>query len=341
MTRTIVVTGASGYVAKHVIAEALRRGFRVRGTLRDMGKADRIATIMQDWVGDAASKLEFFKADLLSDDGWNEVMQGADALLHTAMIVYTKEPRDPEPVMHAAVDGTKRALQAVVDAGIGRVVMTSSIAAVGYGHGDPKGELHLNEDNWTNPEGIGHRWAYARAKTRAERAAWDLAASADVAFTTICPSMIIGPISDPDMSVSVQVVQQPLAGMIPAMPPTGFSAIDVRDLAEMHLNALDDDRFAGQRVLAAGEYILFRDIADILREAYPDRKIVKRMAPLWVLKLFKGLIPELSQIAADLETRRIYSRERGEALLGRPFTSAKQSVLDTAESLVRFGLDKG
>ncbi|MCB9994020.1 MAG: NAD-dependent epimerase/dehydratase family protein [Hyphomicrobiaceae bacterium] len=339
MSKTIVVTGASGYVAKHIIAEALRRGLKVRGTLRDMRKADQIGAIMRDWVGEPSENLSFAEADLLADNGWNEAMAGADAVVHTAMVVYAKEPRDPDVALRPAVEGTRRVLQAAIDAEIPRVVMTSSIAAIGYGHGNPKGELHLDEDDWTDPDGIEHRWAYARAKTHAERAAWDMAAGSGLSLTTICPSMIIGPISDPDASVSVQAVQQPLAGMIPAMPPTGFSAIDVRDLGEMHINALDDDAVANQRVLAAGDYITFSGIADILRQAYPDRKIVKRMAPLWVLKLFKGLIPELSQIAADLETQRIYSRERGEALLGRPYTSARQSVLDTAESLVRFGLD--
>lgn len=338
MSKLIAVTGASGFVAKHVIAIALNNGFRVRGTLRNMSKADGIRRVMIEQCGDAASSLELVEADLLSDAGWEEAFEGVDALLHTAMIVEAMEPKDKNLVLRPALDGTKRVMSAAKLAGIKRIVMTSSVATVGYGHGNPPRAVQLSEDDWTNPDGLGGKWTYALAKTLAEQGAWEFSKENNLNFTTILPGMIVGPALDDDNSVSLEAVRLPMLGKMPSVLPGGFSAVDVRDVAEMHVQALLQDWTVGQRVLCAGNYMSFLDQSKVLEKAYPTRKLPQKVAPLWLLKFLAKHMRPLYQIAGDLETVRIYDKSRGEKLLGRPFISSENAMLSAAESLVKLGI---
>lgn len=338
MSKIIVVTGASGFVAKHAILIALNAGYRVRGTLRNMAKADGIRQVMAEHCGEAANNLEFVEADLLSDDGWDAACDGVDAILHTAMVVPTAEPKDKSSVLKPALEGTMRVLNAARSANVGRVVMTSSISTVGYGRGNPKGEMHLTEADWTDDEKVAESWTYAAAKTRAEKAAWEFAGANDLQLTTIIPGMIVGPALDDDNSGSLDAVRIPMTGKVPSVLPGGFSAVDVRDVAAMHVNALEQDWTNGQRVMCAGNYFSFLDQASALAEAYPDRKLPKKAAPLWLMKFLAKRLRALSQIASDLETVRIYDKTRGEKLLGRPYISAKDAILSSADSMVKLGL---
>lgn len=337
----IVVTGATGFVGKHVIAELMRAGYPVRATLRDMAKADAVRATLAGMVGrEAPVGIELVRAELLADENWDAIMEGAEAVMHVAAMVLAEEPKNPAEVVRPAVEGTERVLRFAHAAGIKRVVLTSSIAAVGYGHGHERGKRVYTEADYTRLEAMRHPWAYCTGKTQAEQTAWAFASANGMALTTIHPGMILGPATDADASVSLQLVSGLLDGTTPAMPNTGFCAIDVRDVAAMHLAALENPASIGQRYLAAGRYLRFAEIAEILRRAYPDRAITQRLVPDWLIRVIAALGGPTRQILNDVGNEKHFDGSKGEALLGRPYISAEDAVLGAAESVIRFGLLK-
>jgi dihydroflavonol-4-reductase len=335
----ILVTGASGFVGKWTVIEALRAGYPVRGTVRTLDKepASRAAVTAQAGEG-ANARLDLVIADLLDDRGWSEAMAGVGAVVHTAAAIRGDEPRDQSLVIRPAVEGTERILRFAHAAGIERVVITSSIATVGYGHGQTTGKRVYDETFFTNLEGMRWTWAYCIGKTKAEQAAWAFAKANGMALTTIHPGAIIGPALDDDASNSVGLVTSLLDGTVPAMPSNGFSIIDVRDVAALHIAALERPEAAGERYLATAEYMPFPAVADILRDAYPDRKITRRFVPDWIIRLLAQFGGPTRQIINDIGNEKHFDGRKGERLLGRPYISAKQSILDTAESAIRLNL---
>lgn len=338
----VVVTGASGFVGKYVIAGLLAEGRAVRGTLQDLAKAEGVRAAVAGLAGDeAAGRLELVRADLLDDAGWDGVMDGADAVMHVATVVVGAEPKDPQSVVRPAVEGTERVLRFAHGAGVGRVVMTSSIATVGYGHGHTRGVRRYDESDFTDLEAMAQSWAYCIGKTRAEQAAWAFARQTGLGLTTIHPGMILGPASDPDTSVSLQLVSGLLDGSTPAMPNIGFCVIDVRDVAALHIAALASPESIGERYLATGRYLRLAEVADMLRAAYPDRPITRRTVPDWLLRLLSRFDGGVRQIVNDIGNEKHFDGAKGEKLLGRPYISAEEAVLSAAESVVRLGLDRG
>jgi nucleoside-diphosphate-sugar epimerase len=231
-------------------------------------------------------------------------------------------------------------LRFAVVTGIKRVVMTSSIATVGYGHGHTSGKRVYTEEDFTNLEALKFTWAYCVGKTKAERAAWAYARSEGLSLTTIHPGAILGPALDEDASVSLRMVSGLLEGSTPAMPSNGFSVIDVRDVAAMHVAALQQPSSAGHRYLATSDYVPFSQVAEVLRAAYPDREITRKEVPDWIIKLLARFGGPTRQIINDIGNEKHYDRTRGEGLLGRPFISGKDAILATAESVIRLGLVK-
>jgi nucleoside-diphosphate-sugar epimerase len=334
----VLVTGATGYVGKWRVVKLLEKGYHVRGTVRSADKAAQVRATIAAVAPDAVSRLELVEADILNDKGWPEAMQDVVAILHTATVVRADEPRDSSIVVRPAIEGTERILRFARDAGIKRVVLTSSIATVGYGHGHTRGRRTYDETYFTNLENMRWTWAYCLGKSKAEQAAWAYAKANGLELTTIHPGAIIGPALDKDASVSVGMVSGLLQNATPALPSNGYSIIDVRDVADMHVSALEKPEAVGQRYLATAEYTPFTKVADILREAYPDRTIVKRTAPDWIIKLVAAFGGPARQIINDIGNEKIFDGRKGEALMGHPYIAAKQSILDTAESVDRLGI---
>ena len=337
----VLVTGANGFVGKWTAIELLRTGFEVRGTVRSEGKAEAVRAAVVGQIGDRAlERLTFVRLDLMQDRGWLEAMEGIDAIAHVAAQIVAEEPRDQQVVIGPALEGTERVLRFAVAAGVKRVVMTSSIATVGYGHGHTRGRRVYSEEHFTNLDAMAFTWAYCVGKTRAEQAAWAYARSEGLRLTTIHPGAILGPALDADASVSLGMVTGLLEGSTPAMPSNGFSVIDVRDVASMHVAALQQPDSAGQRYLATSDYVPFPEVGRILAEAYPDRQITQKVVPDWIIKLLARFGGPTRQIINDIGNEKHFSRDKGEALLGRPFISGSEAVLAAAESVVRLGLLK-
>ncbi len=339
--QSVVVTGASGFIAKHVIVKLLNAGFAVRGTIRDAKKGAGIYQAIEGVCGpDIAKNLDLFECDLLASDGWGQVFSGVDALMHLATVVPAREPKDPSLVIRPAIEGTERVMRYASIAGVRRVVMTSSIAAIGYGQHKPGKLIKLGADDWTDVEGLKGTWSYPKAKTLSEKRAWSLAKESGMNLTVICPSMVLGPAVDADTSASLEIVKRLMNGQVPILPPGGMSVVDVRDVAQIHVEALGNESSHGKRIIASAQYMSFLEVADILRAAYPGGKFPSLTAPIWLMKMVGKFDRTIKQVAHDLETVRHYDGAPGAELMAREYRDGQEAMLAAAESLIDLGLAK-
>ena len=337
----VLVTGASGFVGKWTVIEALKAGYAVRGTVRSAAKGEAVKATLARQVGDEElARFSLVQCDLMSDAGWSEAMRGAMAVIHVAAQILGHEPKDHSLVVGPALEGTQRVMRFALAAGIKRVILTSSIATVGYGHGHTKGKRVYTEEHFTNLEAMRYTWAYCVGKTKAERFAWEFARENGMELTTVHPGAIIGPALDDDSSISLGLVSGLIEGTTPALPSNGFSLIDVRDVAALHIAALEKPETIGQRYLATSDYMPFPRIAEVLREAYPDLEITNKIVPDWIIKLLAFFGGPSRQIINDIGNEKHFDGSKGEKLLGRKYVSGRDAIIATAESLKRLGLLK-
>ncbi len=336
----ILVTGATGFVGKWTVILLLQAGYAVRGTIRSLGRAAEVKAGVGTQVDqEALKRLELYEADLLDDKGWSEAMSGVSAVMHVAAAIRGDEPKDQSLVIRPAVEGTERVLRFADQAGVKRVIMTSSVATVGYGHGTTLGgKRTFDETFFTKFENLKYTWAYCVGKTTAERNAWTYAKAHGMELTTIHPGAIVGPAVDADPSISIGLATGLLEGKIPAMPNNGFAVVDVRDVAALHVAALENPASIGERYLATAEYVRFHSVADILRENYPDWQITEKRAPDWIIKLIARFGGPARQIIDDIGNEKHYDTTKSVALLGRPYISGRDAILASAESAIRLGL---
>ncbi len=257
----VLVTGASGYIALHCISELLKRGYKVRGSLRDMSKEPKTRDY---FVCDKEnSNLEFCKLDLLNDEGWEDAASDCDYIMHIASPFIIEEPKNEKNLIEPALEGTLRALNTAKKNNIKKFILTSSMASVAYGH---KAKI-CNKDNWTDTsKNVG---AYVRSKTIAERAAWKFIKDNNVPFslTTIHPGMVFGPLINNEIKgASVNLIANMISGKFPALPEIFFTIVDVRDIAKLHVDSLINQNSDNKRILATSEKAIpFLDISQILR----------------------------------------------------------------------------
>ncbi|VAW23070.1 Dihydroflavonol-4-reductase [hydrothermal vent metagenome] len=279
--------------------------------------------------------------DLLNDEGWQEAMAGGSALMHLAAYVPAKEPKDPTAVIRPSLEGTKRVFGFARSARIKRIIMTSSIAAIGYGHDIKSRSVNFSVDDWTNVDGLKGALAYAKAKVLAEKKAWEIAKENHLDLTCICPSIVFGPAPDTDISASLKIVLRLMNRQVPAIPPGGISIVDVRDVAKIHVASLDDDDTIDQRIIASAQYIKFTEIVDVLRNEFSDIKFPNNVAPVWFLK-FVGLFSQtIKQVVAGLDVVRNYDGAAGADLLGGKYRDGREATLSAAHSLIKSGMIKG
>ena len=339
--QTVLVTGASGYIAKHVVRTLLDAGYTVVGSVRSPARGDEIRAAVAPHLASADNldeRLRFVTLDLTSDTGWAEAMQGIDALIHTASPFPLEQPKDDDDLVRPAVDGTLRALRAATAAGIKRVVLTSSSVAI-MNCRLPPGRDTYTEENWSDLHGPTAS-PYSRSKTLAERAAWDFVRdeAPELQLTTINPSFVLGPPLDPHFGTSMAVIQRVLRGKDPAIPNFGFPCVDVRDIAEMHVRALSAPQSIGKRIIGSAEFIWFIDLARWLKAAYPKRRIATRRAPDLLVKFLALFDKAIRSIVPILGEEQRVSNARARELLGMDFIATKRSVLESADYLVKNGL---
>ncbi len=331
MTGTVLLTGASGFIAKHIALAALNRGLAVRGTLRNPGRAEEVRRALRPHLADPAAldRLAFVPADLDQDAGWDAAMQGVGAVVHCASPFPIVQPDDPQALIGPAVDGTRRVLGAAARAGVGRVVLTSSVAAIL----DPRRSRVQDETDWCDPDAPGVS-PYEASKTLAERAAWDMAQTQRLALTTINPGFVLGPPLDRHFGSSLGLVLRILRGRDPMLPPMGLPMVDVRDVADMHLRALERPGTAGRRYIAAAGSMWLADWGRVLKAEWPTRRIPTRTAPPWVVRLLALAQPDLCVTLPKLGRLDQVSATRAAQEMGMAFIAADQALLAAARWMV-------
>lgn len=337
MSTRVLVTGATGFVAGHCVAELLAHGYAVRATVRDTAAVDKVAHL-RELADRTGGELEFVAADLDSDAGWDAAMTDCASVLHVASPFPSTPPKDEDELIRPAVDGTLRVLRAAAAATtVRRVVLTSSIAAVIAGH-DRNDATVRTEQDWSD---LTTSPAYQKSKTMAERAAWDFVKSdQQLELVAINPGMVIGPVLRPSVNTSSEVVYRLLANKVPGSPRLGFATVDVRDLAVAHRLALEIPGAAGNRYICAGEHIWMRDIARMLADEFNPRgyRVPTRAIPdqlVWLLGRFDRTV-RLSLYF--LGRRELLSSAKAELELGWTMRPTRDSIVDTATSLIEHGL---
>ena len=335
--KTVLLTGATGFIAKHIALKLLNAGYDVVGSVRSLGRGDEVRTAVAPHITDGVDldkALRFVDLDLGKDDGWDDAMAGIDILMHTASPFPLAAPKDENQLIRPAVDGTLRALHAAHRAGIKRVVLTSSFASVMFA-ALPADRTVYDERDWSDPNSATID-AYSKSKTLAELAAWDFVRdqAPDMALTTINPTMVLGPPLDIHFGGSVELVQRLLQAKDPMLPHFRLGCVDVRDIAEMHVRALSNPKSERQRILGVAGFMWFTELAQALKTRFPERKIVTRQAPNFLIRLMGIFDRSIRGIVPNLGRRFDASNDRARALLGMEFIPAQDSLLATAEFLV-------
>ena len=336
MNDLVLVTGISGFLGGHVALQLLNSGYTVRGSVRNLDKADKVRGTLAK-AGADVSRLEFVALDLLDDRGWETAMQGVRYLQHTASPFVLETPKDPDELIRPAVEGTRRAIMAALAAGVERVVLTSSIAAIQYGHKDYS--RLLTEADWTEVDSTT-TGAYPKSKTLAEREAWALvdAAGRHNDLAVINPAGIFGPLLDEDPGTSSLLVKRLLEGRLPAVPKLVMSVVDVRDVAALHVDAMTNPEAGGQRCIASEGTYSMAEMGAMLRPAFPDRRVPTVELPNWLVRLVALFDRDVRDNMHELGARKRVDGRRGSERLGRPLISSAEAAVATGRSLVEHKL---
>lgn len=333
MSDTVLLTGVSGFIAKHVAVRVLNAGYDVRGTVRRLDRSDEVRAAVTPHLGTGAGTLSFVQADLEADAGWVDAATGVVAVIHTASPFPLTQPKDPAQLIRPAVEGTERVLKAAAMAGVERVVLTSSTVAV---FNDAKHDTMQDEADWCDIS-LPSTSAYAKSKTLAERAAWEVAKARRLKLTTINPGLVLGPPLDEHYGSSLGLIERILKGRDPMVPGFGFPVVDVRDVADMHLRALRRPETAGKRYLSTSGSITMVDMARMLKAAYPTRRIPTREAPDVLLRFLGLFDPQIRSILPKLGHLERVSNARAVAEMGMEFIAPKAALMASADWMVRHG----
>ncbi|KAF2816090.1 nucleoside-diphosphate-sugar epimerase [Mytilinidion resinicola] len=336
----VLVTGGTGFIGVYCIFQCLAAGYRVRTTIRSLKRENDVKKMLEEGEATNIDRLSFAEADLSKDDGWKEAIEGCTYVLHVASPFPPAPPKHEDDLIIPAREGTLRVLRLARDAGVKRVVVTSSFAAIGYGH-TKKIEVY-DEKTWTNPDGPGPS-AYIKSKAIAERAAWDFIEKEGGALelSTVLPVGVFGPVLGPDFSISIQIVQRLLNGSFPGAPNLSFGVVDVRDVADLHLRAMTDPKAKGERFLAVSPpamTILEMSLALRERLGKAAKKAPTRILPNIVLRLIAVFDKAVSLVLPELGEIKVMSNDKATGVLGWQPRSNVDAIMATAESLIKYDL---
>lgn len=338
----ILVTGGSGFIGSYSILQLLAAGHQVRTTVRSLKREGDVRAMLKEGGAEPGDRLSFIAADLENDAGWSEAVAGCEYVLHVASPFPPNVPTHEDELIVPAREGALRVLRASRDAGVRRVVLTSSFAAIGYGK-KPQ-ETPFDERSWTDPHG-DDALPYVKSKTLAERAAWDFIDKEGdgLELSVINPVAVFGPVLGPDFSTSILLVKRLMDGAMPGCPQLYFGVVDVRDVADLHIRAMTNPAAKGERFLAvAGDFMSIQDIAGTLKRhmgAWAKRVPTRRL-PNWMVRIAAMRDPAVRQILPELGKKKNATGEKARRMLRWAPRSNEDAIIATAESLARLGLLK-
>jgi nucleoside-diphosphate-sugar epimerase len=339
----VLVTGGTGFVGAHCLTQLLMAGHEARATVRNLSSEGEVRSMLRrGGAGEVGDHLVLFRADLNADDGWAEAASSCDYVLHVASPFPRTAPKHENDIIIPAREGTLRVLKAARRAGVKRVVLTSSFHAISGG--TTSSATVCTEEDWTNTEDPTVQ-PYQKSKTIAERAAWDFIAreGGGLELSVINPVGVFGPVLGRDYSASIVIVRRLLEGSVPGCPDFWFGAVDVRDVADLHLKAMNDPAAHGERFLAtSGDFVSVLQVAQFLKESLGEeaRKIPTRPLPTWLMRAIGVFDPEVRGVVPDLGVRKNASNAKACQTLGWMPRSPREATTATARSLLDLGLVK-
>ncbi|ERK30834.1 SDR family oxidoreductase [Clostridium intestinale] len=343
MTKTVLVTGGTGFVGTHIIFQLLQRGYNVKTTLRSLSSKSKVIDTLKSNGISAFDNLTFVEADLSKDDNWDVAMKGCNYVLSVASPVFFTIPKDENEVIRPAVEGIIRVLKAARNAGVKRVVMTSNFGAVGFSN--KNSNITTTEEDWTNPNERGLS-AYEKSKLLAERAAWDFIKKegGSLEFTTINPVAILGPSLSAHMSGSFGLIEHLLNGSMKAIPNIPLNIVDVRDVADLHIRAMTNPKANGQRFIASADgQISMPEIAALIKNKKPDiaKKVSRKTVPNLVIYLAALFNKQAKEAALLLRMSRNVSNTKAKKTLDwKPISTNEEIILASLDSMFKYELIK-
>jgi dihydroflavonol-4-reductase len=336
---TVLVTGASGFIGLHCVLQLLQQGYRVRGTVRSEARANEVREAMERNV-DVGDRLEIVEADLTCDAGWADAARGCTYVLHVASPFPNQVPEHEDALIKPAMEGTRRVLQAAAEAGVQRVVVTSSLAAISAGHPVDNSRVY-SEDDWSIIERCP---PYPKSKTLAERAAWDFVASLDgeapMELCVINPGAVLGPVLNRHYSTSGEIVRKLMAKELPGTAKIGFSWVDVRDVAAAHTAAMTAPGAAGQRFCCAIEFGWIDEVGEILAKRFGPEgwRIPTRKLPNFIVRIVAMFDPTVKTVVSDLGRVRNVSNDRIRRVLNWQPHALEEMVVSMGETMIQQGI---
>lgn len=339
MKEQVLVTGISGFIAKHVALKLLQEGYGVCGTVRTSARADEVRQTLQSHGVDIA-ELSFVEADLGSDSGWAEAVKDCAYVQHVASPFPMKQPRDRESLVPEARQGALRVLEAARAVDVKRIVFTSSMVAMMYRANRPE-NMTVSEADWTDPD-----WeklsAYIVSKTRAEKAVWEWADKHEwrQRLAVVNPGFVLGPALDNRTGTSLDVIKRFMKGAYPALPPAQYPVVDVRDLAMLHVRAMIAEDTGGRRLIGAADTLSMKEMGQILRNAFPQyaKKIPLRTLPGFLVGILANFDRALKSVIPDIGVRPVADNAYVTELTGIGFRPAREAVQAAGQCLVDFSL---
>ena len=335
---TVLVTGGTGFIGLHCLQQLLDKGYKVRTTIRSESRKQEVLEAMKKHSSNCEN-LEFYIADLLKDDGWKEAVEGSKYVLHVASPFFLGEPENEDVFIKPAVEGTLRVLKACADADVQKVVLTSSFAAVGYGH--PREKEVYTEEDWSSVD--GEISAYAKSKTLAEKAAWEfvenLEESKKFDLTVINPVAVTGPMLTSDIGSSNDFLLKLISGSMPACPKIHMGYIDVRDVAKAHIFSMTEEKTNGERIIVSENEMFFVEVGKTLNEAGFKKSPTKEL-PNFLVKIMSFFVGELKTLLSALDRKGDIDKTKAERFFNWEYISTEQSVTETAQQLQDMGLTK-
>ena len=340
MSEKVLLTGISGWIAKHTAIELLNSGYEVVGTVRNETLIEQTKDTISKYA--PIDKLSFIKLDLVKDDGWNDAAKGCKYIFHIASPFPITVSNNRESLLPPAVDGTLRVLNAGINAGVDQIVKTSSIVAM-FRKPNRTNPYTFGEQDWTDENWVeGVNDYYFLSKTKAERVAWELMESKGLKnkLTTICPGGVFGDALDKKGGTSIEYVRQFMAGKFPGAPKFAVLISDVKDIAKAHVACIGNNKVGGRRLIVGKEVKKLVELSQLMAEAMPAyaKKLPKKELPNFMVKLISYLDSSAKMMIPDLGILMQTDLSYAEELLGFKFKAAKDCMAENAKSVVRLGL---